>query len=230
MTHHGPQNPAEVNKAIARRVIDGKAVALLMWHGLPGSGKSEAAILSAAEQQAILGSGPLQPKDLLVQLRFKPMDFPAMAQAAPKLKAVFCDEGSGEGGNKMRQMGTANVEVGIDLDACRGRQQSIHWCNPFRQDVSPQIQKHAYGAYEMTLDHHATFWEAEPLDPMFGKVPYFHERWSFPMPWLGDYLAQVREYYMWLKDEHMAGRNPFLTRLQEAKVERYRAAIARVLG
>lgn len=220
---------------MANRVKGGNAVALIGFFGLPGSGKSEAAILLADEIQRVLGSGPLQPLDLDHQLRFKPKDFPTMAQSAPRLKAVFCDEGAGEGGNKMRQMGTNNVEVGIDLDACRGRQQPILWCNPFRRDLSPQITKHMAWAIEFSLDHTATFWEAEPVDPMFGKEPYFHERFTVgtpddPFPWLGQYRPDIRERYLWLKDEHMAGRDPFRQPREQRELARYRQAIGRVLG
>lgn len=231
MNHHGPTTVDGVVKQIAGRVADGRAISVTGAFGPPGSGKSEGEILIANEVQVKLGVGVMKPKDLLRQLRFKPRDFPAMAQNAGQLRAVHCDEGSGEGGNRMRQMGKDNVEVGIDLDACRGRMQPVFWANPFRRDLSPQIAKHMQWAIEFNLDHTATFWEGEPVDPMFGREPFFHERFTVEkFPWLGDYLPEVRLFYKGLKDDHMAGKDPFLTPVEEKRVEHYRAAIARVLG
>lgn len=233
MNHHGPSDVPGVLKQMANRVREGKAVALVGCFGLPGSGKSEASLLMGSGIQELLGQPAIQPRDLFLQLRFRPKDFPTMAQSAPKLRSVFCDEGSGEGGNRMRQMGTNNVEVGIDLDACRGRQQPIFWSNPFRRDLSPQIAKHMTWAFEFNLDHTCTVWEAEPVDPMFGREPFFHDRFTVepePFPWLGDHAPEVRKQYLWLKDEHMAGRDPFRQQSAGLQPGRFLDVIARVLG
>lgn len=231
MNHHGPSDVDGVLKQMANRTQAGRAVSLIGCFGLPGSGKSEGAILLGSKLQQLMGGSAVESKDLLAQLRFKPRDFPGMAQLAGPLKSVFCDEGSGEGGNRMRQMGSNNVDVAIDLDACRGRRQPIFWCNPFRRDLTPQVAKHMAWAVEFNLDHTATFWEAEPVDPMFGREPFFHDRFTVEpkFPWLGDYLPEVRKFYLGLKDDHMAGKDPFTLR-QQATVGRFLPAIARVLG
>lgn len=233
MNHHGPSDVPGVVKHLAGRAMNGRALALVTSHGPPGSGKTKGSLLLGDAVQRKMGAGPLQPNDLMTQLRFKPKDFPTMAQAAPGRKAVYCDEGSGEGANKMRQMGASNVEVAIDLDACRVRCQPVFWNNPHRQDVAAPVLKHTTWAVEYTLDHAATFWEAEAVDAMFGKVPFLHERFCVdPFPYLGDYLRETEIYYDHLKDLHGKGIDPFTTvaPLQVERRQQYRAAIARVLG
>lgn len=230
MNHHGAQNVDQVIKQLARRVANAKAIALVSSVGEPGSGKSYGNLFIGSEVQKLLGTGPLTPDYLKHQLRFEPKDFPGMSKTAGNHRAVFCDEGSGEGANKMRQMGKANVDLGIDLDACRGRKQPVFWANPFRRDLTPQVLKHVTWGISWTLDHTATFWEADGVDPMFGKEPYMRERWSVPdFPFFEDYCPDVAAEYAGMKDRHGKGWDVASEARQERQLVEYESAIARVL-
>lgn len=230
MNHHGPGDVPGVIKQVANRVRGARAIAVVCSFGPPGSGKSDGNLFLGSEVQKLLGSGPMTVPSLNHQLRFKPKDFPAMAQTAGNKRAVFCDEGSGEGANKMRQMGKDNVEVGIDLDACREREQPVFWANPYKRDLTPQVLKHMTWCLEWNLDHSVTFWEADPVDPIFGKEPFIRDRFTVdPFPFFGDYCPDVHAAYKVLKDQHSKGVDVVSLARQERQLADFSQAIARVL-
>jgi len=214
------------------RANGARAIALLASYGPPGSGKSLGNVLMSMKLQEKLGGPKLSVKNLRHQLVFKPKDLPRMSMAAGRRRCMKVDEGSGEGANKMQQQTKENVELAIDLDAIRGREQPLFWAAPYKQDVSRQVHKHTTWVAEFNLDHSATFWEAEQMDPLFGKEPYLHERFTetrFPNLWdVAPDLA--RHYEHELKGGHNAGRDM----AEEARLERQMAAlqsrIVRILG
>lgn len=234
-TRHA-HDPDRIVAHIVHRCEDGsggqpKALSVQCSFGEPGSGKSEWNLLLANLVQFELTGHYIQPVDLKHQLRFKPKNFPEMAMQAGKHKSVLCDEGAGEGGNKMQPMKTENVEVGIDLDRCRMRGQSIWWANPSLNRLSSTISEHSTWMFDHGLDFSVRAWEIEKPNAIWGKNPYKHDRLFLARkPWLQELFPELRAEYLRLKDLADKQGDIVATSQQERRRENYRAVVQRVLG
>lgn len=234
-TRHA-HDPEAVVQHIVRRCEDGeggqpRALALQCSFGEPGSGKSEWDLLLGNLVQYELTGHYIQPVDLKHQLRFKPKNFPQMAISAGKHKAVFCDEGSGEGANRLQPMKSENIEVGIDLDRCRMRGQPIFWANPSLNRLASTISEHATWMFDHGLDFSVRAWEIEKPNAIWGKNPYKHDRFKYAKKaWLGDYFPELRAEYLRLKSIADLHGDITATSQQELRRENYRGVVQRVLG
>lgn len=227
--HH----PSGIVKQAVRRTLEGKALFLACSVGEPGSGKSEFNVLLGSKIQEAKGLGPINPANLKHQLRFKPKDFPAASRIAPFGVSMFCDEGSGEGANKMQPTKAENVEVGIDLDALRGRRQPVFWANPYRMDLTRQVQKHATWVFEFHLDFSMEAFEVIKPSAAFGKEIWLESRFELgpgKVPWLQDHDAALRAEYLRLKDRHSRGLSLVEEAREDRLLESYLPVVQRVLG
>lgn len=200
-----PHDPEAVVRNIVYRCEDGaggqpRSLSVQCSFGPPGSGKSDWSLLIGNLVQKELTGHYIAPQDLKHQLRFKPKNFPTMAIHAGKHKATFCDEGSGEGGNRLQQMKTENIEVGIDLDRCRLRGQPVFWSNPTLNRLAPTVAEHATWMFDHSLDFSVQAWEVQAPNAIWGKNQYKHDRFHLARkPSLQSEFPELNKEYYTLK-------------------------------
>jgi hypothetical protein len=203
-TRHA-HDPDSVVRHIVRRCEDGeggqpRALSVQCSFGEPGSGKSDFNLYLGNLVQYELTGHYIAPQDLKHQLRFKPKNFSPMAIQAGKHKSVFCDEGSGEGANRLQPMKTENVEVGMDLDRCRLRGQPVWWANPTLNRLAPTVAEHATWMFDHGLGFSLQAWEIQAPNAIWGKNAFKHDRFKLNRkPSLASAFPELNKEYYTLK-------------------------------
>lgn len=198
MGHHSWQNMDDVVRGVPRRLHNDQH---FVWISLgpPGSGKSEFNVYLACEIQG----GPI---DVARQIAWRPKDRKGMMQELPRFAVGLDDESSGEGGNKRRSMSAANVDSGMDLDACRGRNQALGFAAPNRRRLDDVIWDHGMWVFLHAMDHSVKAYEMHEFGPVDDRRRKPRLRFKVNRaPFLGDKYPEVREDYLAAKDVHMHG-------------------------
>lgn len=223
MEHHSCKSIGQV-AALGRRRVKNNQHFVWATVGEPGSGKSEFNIQFAKDLQ---GDWP----DVDTQIAFRPKDRMPMARALGRFKVILDDEATGEGGNKRRAMGGANVDSSMDMDACRGRNQYVGFACPSIKRLDDAITDHVMWLFVIAQNHSLKAFEMVKYGPPTDRRIKPRFRFKVPkVPFLGDVNPALRDEYLEAKENHMRGHSTDDAQVAIQLQAKAGSSLLRVLG
>lgn len=219
MPWNGPQN-IDQWKAWARKQTTPQKNQHVAWAttGERGAGKTDLNLILGVELQAPV---PFKPAEQVV---LRPKDRVHVARRLGKRRVILDDESSGEGGNKRRSMGQANVDNIMDLDVMRGRNQYTGFTAPEFDSLDSGIQEAVDWIFVVTHDHVLTAYTMEHRGKPGNRFHYPKERFVMEgVPSCKELYPEVRTEYDGHKDRFLSGsddQNAHKHRGWEDKAER----------